>query len=62
MGLNEFAKKVSIAPPYLSQLERGVKTNPSKEVMERISNALEKTVQEVFFPEEKKEGRKCVTG
>ncbi len=52
VGLNKFAEMAEVAPPYLSQLERGLKTNPSKEVMERIAKELGKTVQEVFFPEE----------
>jgi transcriptional regulator with XRE-family HTH domain len=52
IGLNKFAEMAEVAPPYLSQLERGLKTNPSKEVMERISKELGKSVPEVFFPEE----------
>ena len=34
---------------YLCHLEKGTRNNPSREVMEKISNALNKTVAEVFF-------------
>lgn len=62
LSIYDLAEKTKITPGYIANLERGTRRNPSKEVMEKIASALEKTVQEVFFPEEKKEGRKCVTG
>ena len=34
---------------YLCHLEKGSRNNPSREVMEKISKALNKTVAEVFF-------------
>jgi transcriptional regulator with XRE-family HTH domain len=49
IGLNELARQIEIEPSYLSQLERGEKKNPSKNIMEKISNALDKSVQELFF-------------
>jgi len=49
MGLNELARLVNISPSYISELERGLKTNPSKETMRKIAEALEKPVYEVFF-------------
>ena len=36
---------------YLCHLERGTRKNPSREVMERISKALQKSIAEVFFEE-----------
>jgi transcriptional regulator with XRE-family HTH domain len=49
IGLNELARTIGVSPSYLSQLERGIKSNPSKETMEKIAAALKKPVQEVFF-------------
>lgn len=48
-GLSELA---GVAVGYLSALENDTDSvvNPTKEVMERISTALGKTVPEVFFP------------
>ena len=34
---------------YLCHLERGTRNNPSIEVMERISNALNKSIAEILF-------------
>lgn len=41
-----------VAVGYISELENNHKSNPSKEIMERISTALGQTVIDVFFPEE----------
>lgn len=49
IGLNELARRVNMSPSYLSGLERGIKTNPSKETMTKIAAALNKPVQELFF-------------
>lgn len=51
IGLNELANRIGIQPAYLSQLERGIRTNPTKEIMEKIAAALGKTVPEVFYSE-----------
>lgn len=56
IGLNELARTVGISPSYLSQLERGSKSNPSREMMEKIAAALKKPVQEIFFKKERKVG------
>lgn len=50
--LKELAKKTQLSIGYLSHLENGSRTNPSKETMEAVSNALGATVQEVFYSEE----------
>jgi transcriptional regulator with XRE-family HTH domain len=49
IGLNELARSCNLSPAYLSELERGIKVNPTRLIMEKISKALGKTVSEVFF-------------
>lgn len=36
---------------YLCHLEKGSRNNPSIEVMERVSKALNKSIAEIFFVE-----------
>ena len=38
-----------ISVGYLCHLEKGSRSNPSIEVMEKISGALNKTITEIFF-------------
>lgn len=40
LGINELGRKTGLSPSYLSALERDIKTNPSKETMEKISEVL----------------------
>lgn len=54
LSINELARKTELTPSYISNLERGKRDNPSKETMEKIAEALNKTVPEVFYPEERK--------
>lgn len=49
MSIYELAKKTGLSPTYISNLENEQKTNPSKDVMEKISTNLGKTVSELFF-------------
>lgn len=49
MKLKEVAYKSGISIGYLSHLENGSRANPSREVMENIAYALNKTITEVFF-------------
>lgn len=49
MQLVELSKKTGISVGYLCHLERGTRKNPSIEIMDKISNALGKTVSEIFF-------------
>ena len=51
MKLKEIASKSGISVGYLSHLENGSRANPSREVMESISLALNKSIPEVFFEE-----------
>lgn len=48
LGINETARKAGISPSYLSDIEKGNKTNPSTEVLEKIANALEVDVKDFF--------------
>lgn len=54
MKLEELAKKVGISTGYLCHLEKETRRNPSIDVMERIAKELNKTIADVFFPEDKK--------
>lgn len=49
MTLLHLSKISGVSVGYLCHLEKGSRSNPSAEVMEKISNALNKTVAEVFF-------------
>lgn len=56
MTVRELAVESKIAIGYLSDLENNNKSNPTKNVMTNISNALLQSVQVVFFPDVKKLG------
>ena len=49
LTLREVAEMCGISVGYLSHLEKGSRDNPSKEVMENISQVLNKSIQEIFF-------------
>lgn len=49
MTLKELSEEVGVSVGYLSHLERGSRSNPSKEVMEKISIALGFSIPEIFF-------------
>lgn len=49
MSLKELAEEAEISAGYLSHLENGSRSNPSKEVMERIAIALNSSIPEIFF-------------
>lgn len=49
MRLIDVAQRSGISVGYLSHLENGSRSNPSIDVMENISLALNKSVAEVFF-------------
>jgi len=49
MTLKELAEEAGVSAGYLCHLEKGSRTNPSKEVMERISIALEVSISSLFF-------------
>ncbi len=49
ISMKELAEKSKISIGYLSHLENGSRKNPSTEVMERIANALDASIVEIFF-------------
>ena len=49
ISLRELAERVGISAGYLSHLERGSRTNPSKEVMENIARELHSSIPDLFF-------------
>jgi len=51
----EIAKLAGLTASYISNLENDNRTNPSREAMQKISNALKESVQAVFFPDDEKE-------
>lgn len=52
LTLQELANKTQISAGYLCHLENGTRVNPSIDVMEKISKALDKTIFEIFFNQE----------
>ena len=55
MTLRQLAEKSKVSFGHISDLENGVRTNPSRETMIHIAEALGCTVQAVFFPEDKEQ-------
>jgi len=49
MTLEKLAGLAGVSAGYLCHLERGSRKNPSIEVMNKIADALEKTITQVFF-------------
>lgn len=47
--LIKLAQNSGISAGYLCHLEKGNRSNPSVEVMNRIAEALNKSIAEVFF-------------
>ena len=48
LGLNETARKAGISGSYLSNIEKGIKTNPSTDTLQKIADVLEVSVNEFF--------------
>ena len=49
MSLEELSELCGVSAGYLCHLENGSRAHPSIEVMEKIANALNKTIFEIFF-------------
>lgn len=49
--LTDLSTITQISIGYLSHLEKGTRKNPSIEIMDKISKALDKSVSDVFFTE-----------
>lgn len=52
MSINGLAKETGLSPTYLSNLENDNRCNPSKETMDKIAEALNSTVPELFYDTE----------
>jgi XRE family transcriptional regulator of biofilm formation len=48
LTLDELAKRAKLTKPYLSQLENGVRTNPSLPALKRLAKALGVPVTELL--------------
>lgn len=48
----EIAEQVGITQQYLANLENGRSKNPSRGLMIKLADALDTTVQELFFSDE----------
>lgn len=49
MTIQQLADLAGISAGYICHLEKGTRKNPSIEVMEKIANALDETITEIFF-------------
>lgn len=52
LTLAKLSNLSGISIGYLCHLEKGSRNNPSIDVMEKISRALNKTITEIFFMQE----------
>lgn len=48
ISLSQLAKVANVSKGYLSDVEKNVKSNPSTEFLEKIANALEINMSELF--------------
>ena len=46
---NELAKMVGVSREYIRLLEKGIAKNPNNELMRKIANILESSIEELFF-------------
>lgn len=49
LTLIELSEMTGISAGYICHLEKGTRKNPSAQIMEKISLALNKSVHEIFF-------------
>ena len=56
LSINEMAKLCGVSAIYLSELELGKKTNPSKEIIKKIADACEIKEQTINYFIEKQTG------
>jgi XRE family transcriptional regulator, master regulator for biofilm formation len=54
-SITDLSEKSGVSRSYICLLENGCRKNPTQEVMNKISEALGKSVQTVFFSK----GNKC---
>lgn len=48
----QLGKEAGLTKDYISQLERGLSTNPTLDIMKRLSKALNVSAEELFFSED----------
>lgn len=48
LSISELAEKAGVAKSYLSSIERNIQTNPSIQFMEKVSQVLEVSVNELI--------------
>ena len=51
MTLKDLSDRTGISIGYLSHLENQTRNNPSRDIMEKISAALNSTIPDIFFSE-----------
>lgn len=56
MSLTELAERAGVAKSYLSALERNIQTNPSIQFLEKISNVLNVSMDQLLDSESEKSG------
>lgn len=49
IGLNELSRLSGVNASYISAIERGEKSNPSAEILEKLANALKIPIQQFFI-------------
>ena len=49
MSITELAEKAGVAKSYLSSIERNKQTNPSIQFIEKVSEALEVSVNDLLY-------------
>lgn len=52
ISIQKLASKTGLSTGYICNLESGRRSNPSKKIMEIISDNLEQQVTEVFFSDD----------
>lgn len=49
MSVYEISRKTGLSPSYISNLENNKKVNPTKMNMEKVAEALNSTVPDIFY-------------
>jgi len=58
LSLREFARQLNIAPSYVSDIERGKRNAPSKELLEKMLSILNVSEEKIYkFYDYAKEGK-----
>ncbi|MBM7568003.1 helix-turn-helix domain-containing protein [Paenibacillus sacheonensis] len=49
MSLSELAERAEVAKSYVSNVERGLQSNPSIQFLEKVSTALDVTIHAILY-------------